>query len=52
MVVFASSGLKSSAMLGRLSCPAFRLRSHSGDSGSNGRMRISGMAGMMPEISV
>jgi hypothetical protein len=52
MVVRRSSGAKSAAMLGRLSVPAARFCAHTGDSGRNGRMRISGIAGMMPDISV
>ena len=39
-------------MLGRLRVPAARLRSHAGDSGRNGRMMMSGMAGMTPDITV
>ena len=52
MVVRRSCGEKSSAMLGRLSVPAAFFSAHSGDSGRNGRIRISGIAGITPDISV
>ena len=52
MVVRLSSGLKIAARLGRLSVPAARFACQAGDSGRNGRMMMSGSAGMMPDISV
>ena len=52
IVVRRNRGRNSSAKLGRLSVPAFRFSIHMGDSGRNGRMSISGIAGMMPDISV
>ena len=52
IVVRRSSGANSAAMLGRFSVPAGLLRVPGGDSGRNGRMMISGMAGMTPDISV
>ena len=52
IVVRRSSGVNSAAKLGRFSVPAFFFSCHSGDSGRNGRINISGMAGMTPEISV
>ena len=51
-VTFAYWGLNSSIKLGRCSVPAAFMAAHLGDSGRNGRMIISGMAGMIPEISV
>lgn len=48
----ADAGENSSAMLGRLSVPAAFFAAHLGDSGRNGRITISGSAGMMPLISV
>ncbi len=39
-------------MLGRLSVPAVFFCCQIGDSGRNGRMRMSGMAGMTPDMSV
>ena len=52
IVVRRSSGAKSAAMLGRLSVPAARLAAQIGDSGRKGRIRISGKAGIRPDISV
>ena len=52
MVVRRRSGLNSSAKLGRRSVPAALFCSQAGDSGRNGRIRISGNAGMTPDISV
>ena len=52
IVVRRSSGENSAAMLGRLSVPASRFCAQTGDSGRNGRMRISGIAGIRPDISV
>jgi len=51
-VVRRRAGLKSSAMLGRFSVPAALRSRQIGDSGRNGRMRISGIAGMIPDMSV
>jgi hypothetical protein len=39
-------------MLGRLSVPATFFARHAGDSGKNGRIRISGIAGINPDINV
>ena len=39
-------------MLGRFSVPAAFFCCQIGDSGRNGRMRISGMAGITPDINV
>ena len=39
-------------MLGRCSVPAARFAAQAGDSGKNGRITISGMAGISPDISV
>ena len=52
MVVWANSGVNSAPRLARLSWPVSRLRAQTGDSGRNGRMRISGIAGISPEMSV
>ena len=52
IVVRRSSGEKSAAMLGRLSVPAAFFCCQAGDSGRNGRMRISGIAGITPDMSV
>ena len=52
IVVRRSSGLKIAARLGRFSVPAARFCCQAGDSGRNGRIRMSGSAGMTPEISV
>ena len=46
IVVRRSSGENSAAMLGRLSVPALFFCCQIGDSGRNGRIRISGIAGM------
>ena len=45
-------GEKSSAKLGRCSIPACFLATHAGDSGKNGRMMMSGIAGITPEDAV
>ena len=50
IVVRRRPGLNSSAMLGRLSVPAWRFFIHAGDSGKNGRITISGNAGIKPDI--
>src|SRR5262245_53732358 len=50
-VVRRSSGENRATMLGRLSVPAFRLAAQIGDPGKNGRITISGNAGIRPEIS-
>ncbi len=52
MVVRRSSGVKSAASDGRRSVPAAFFSRQAGDSGRNGRIRISGSAGMTPEMSV
>ena len=52
IVVRRNSGVNNAAKLGRLSVPASFLARHVGDSGRNGRMIISGIAGMSPEMSV
>ena len=39
-------------MLGRFSVPAIFLFFQAGDSGKNGRIKISGIAGINPEINV
>ena len=51
-VVLIKAGEKSSAMLGRLRVPACFFSIHFGDSGKNGRMISSGIAGISPDISV
>jgi hypothetical protein len=51
-VVRRNSGRNSSRRLGRLSVPSAFFRCHAGDSGRKGRTRMSGSAGMRPEISV
>src|SRR5665213_2906279 len=45
-------GMNNSPILGRLSVPASFFFSQAGDSGRNGRMKISGKAGITPEIKV
>ena len=50
--VRANSGENSAAIVGRLSVPVLRFSAQTGDSGKNGRMMISGIAGMSPEINV
>jgi hypothetical protein len=45
-------GAKSSAMLGRFSVPAARCAFQIGDSGRNGRITMTGIAGMTPVIKV
>ena len=52
IVVRRNCGVKSAAKLGRLSVPARFFCRHIGDSGRNGRMMMSGIAGMTPDISV
>ena len=52
IVVRRSAGANSSAKLGRCSVPAAFFGCHTGDSGRNGRIRISGIAGITPDISV
>ena len=52
IVIRRSSGENSSAMLGRRSVPASRFFCQAGDSGRNGRITISGTAGISPDISV
>ena len=52
IVVVRSAGEKSAAMLGRFSVPAAFFCCHAGDSGRNGRMKISGIAGITPDITV
>ena len=52
IVVRRSAGANNSAMLGRRSVPASLRCRQTGDSGRNGRMRMSGTAGMTPDISV
>src|SRR5689334_13981571 len=51
-VVRRSWGEKSAPTLGRRSVPAAFFRRHAGDSGRNGRMTISGIAGISPDIIV
>ena len=51
-VVRRYSGENNSQMLGRLSVPAAFFACHLGDSGKNGRITISGIAGISPLISV
>ena len=52
IVVRANCGWKSSPNDGRFSVPAAFFSRQTGDSGRNGRMTISGIAGMRPDISV
>ena len=52
IVVLRYWGWNSSTMLGRLSVPAAFFCCQTGDSGRNGRIRMSGSAGITPEISV
>src|SRR5688572_17386775 len=52
IVVLRSSGLNSSAMLGRFNVPAAFFIAHLGDSGRKGRIRMRGIAGINPLISV
>ena len=52
IVVRRNCGANSSPMLGRLSVPAAFFSRQTGDSGRNGRMTISGIAGITPDISV
>ncbi len=51
-VVRRNSGAKISLNRGRRSVPAAFLIAHLGDSGRNGRIKISGIAGISPEIKV
>ncbi len=50
IVVLRNSGRKISPRPGRLSVPARFFSCQVGDSGRNGRMTMSGMAGMTPDI--
>jgi hypothetical protein len=52
IVVRRNLGANSWAMLGRRSVPAAFFAAHAGLSGKNGRMTISGIAGISPDISV
>ena len=52
IVVRRSSGANSAAMLGRLSVPDAFFCCQIGDSGRNGRMTISGIAGITPDMTV
>ncbi len=52
IVVRRSAGANNSAMLGRRKVPASRFFCQAGDSGMKGRIRMSGIAGISPEISV
>ena len=52
MVVRRSSGENSPAMLGRLRVPSAFFMAQAGLSGRKGRMRMSGMAGMRPDMRV
>ena len=52
IVVRANRGWKSSPKHGRFSVPAGFFSRHTGDSGRNGRITISGIAGIRPDISV
>ena len=52
MVVRLNCGVNSSPKLGRFSVPAFFFSSQTGDSGRNGRITISGIAGISPDINV
>jgi hypothetical protein len=52
IVVRRRSLLNNAAILGRFNVPASFACCHFGDSGRNGRIKISGMAGMSPDISV
>ena len=52
IVVVRNRDWNSSPMLGRLSVPSSFFCRQVGDSGRNGRMMMSGMAGMRPDISV
>ena len=51
-MVRLKAGENNSATLGRFSVPAAFRCAQTGDSGINGRMRMSGMAGITPESSV
>src|SRR5262245_20827628 len=46
------AGENSSLMLGRFNVPAARFSLHTGDSGRNGRITMSGRAGITPLIRV
>ena len=52
IVVLLNCGANNALKLGRLSWPESFFFYHTGDSGRNGRMRISGMAGINPLINV
>ena len=52
IVVVRNCGWNNSPKLGRFSVPASFFAAHVGDSGRNGRMMISGIAGTTPDISV
>jgi hypothetical protein len=52
IVVRANPGENNSAKLGRFKVPASFLACQAGDSGKKGRIMISGMAGISPDISV
>ena len=52
IVVRRNSGVKRAAKLGRLRVPARFFSCHAGDSGRNGLMTMSGIAGITPDISV
>ena len=51
-VVSRNAGWKSSVRLGRFNVPLDFFSCQAGDSGKNGLMIISGIAGMIPEIKV
>jgi hypothetical protein len=51
-VVFLRSPWKMAARLGLLRVPAVFFSRHVGDSGRNGRMMMSGSAGMTPDMRV
>ena len=52
IVVRLNAGENRAAMLGRFKVPAARFCCHVGDYGRNGRIRINGIAGSTPDISV
>ena len=52
IVVRFSSGENNASTLGRCNVPAAFFARHAGDSGRNGRMMMSGIAGTTPEINV
>ena len=51
-VVRSKAGENSCMMLGRFNVPASFFCFQTGDSGRNGRMKMSGMAGSSPDIKV